>query len=253
MLNTQLFAFFGLFLAATPAIAGEIAMTELGESAETLSAGEVLLHPLFYASSYGITDELQLNMSILEYLGQPNAALEYNLTNSETLAISVNTSFSTDWAAEYTTVGSGATLTLKFDEDNLNFSLAKERMHLREAFSVEPYGSPAIPLSLSYDYRLDDTTILHFGVESDGFQIINKRGSVIFSAHWAHSIKKMRLRLGVDAVASGFPLNTLSPLVRVVATAITSNPDNPDGTSGGSWMPEWPIVPLPHIEMWFSF
>jgi len=248
-----MYAFFSLILASTPAMADEIVMTELGESAQTLSAGEVLLHPLFYASSYGITDELQLNVSILEYLGQPNVALEYNLTDNETLAISVNTFFSTDWATEYNTVGSGGTLTVKLDEDNLNFSVGKERMYLRKDFSVEIYGSPAIPLSLSYDHRLDDTTILHFGVESDGFQVINKRGPVIFSAHWARSIKKMRLRLGVDAIAGGLPLGTLSPLVRVIATEITSKPDNPDGTSGGSWMPEWPIVPLPHLEMWFSF
>jgi len=243
MSNVRMYAFFGLFLATTPATAGEIAMTELGESAQTLSAGELLLHPLFYASSYGITDDLQVNLSILEYLGQPNVALEYNLTDNETLAISVNTFFSTDWATEYNTVGSGGTLTIKLDEDNLNFSVGKERIHQRTDFDVEPYGSPVIPLAISYDHRLDEATVLHFGVESDGFQIANKRTPMILSAHWAHSINNVRLRLGVDAVAGVHPLSTLSPVMAATAAE----------TGAAGALPDWPVVPLPHLEMWFSF
>lgn len=212
--------------AGTPILAGELAGS-ISDSAYTIPAGQRRLQ-IFSPSSYGVSDDLELSVSLLGLLAGPNLTAELGLIDSSNSALSIKPSGAWYWNGGFS-AGADVLYTLGSPTENrLTFSGGASYNRLGEDGYINTQVRTGYDLVVREDRLLQLSAYLSpYNSNPD----VGLTGG--FGAGYTWAWQTYRLQLGVVSAST----NTLSTTLENNDVAIE--------------LPTY--VPLPYLLMWWTF
>jgi hypothetical protein len=224
-----------LWALADAVAAPKIDAAEFRNSAHTLNKGEILLHPLFMPSAYGLSDHMTLKASLLGSLlaGPQAVSLQVRTVDRPDLTVAFEPGLSATWDLSAVSIGVQGKVTRP---DRRNRWNATAGLYYTR-FDVEGVSGSALslPISFGYDLVQSPDTVWRFGAQADpaGAALGAPAGAVV-EGNWNHAFtERFRLSLGAAAyVGDGEDL------------AATYN-------QLGIRTPDWAVLPVPTVELWW--
>jgi len=187
-----------------PSVPTVVHLGEFRHSAHTLPAGTVALHPLFYPSTVGLTDRIDLKMPVLGLLDGPALGLEFAVVAAHERTASIEPWFTTHsdgssedfesgWALDSVQAGVRWMDTRSLGEHRLNVGAGLSHWAETERFSA--------PLEAGVDLRVSARVMAHIGMGTDvlGFVSGRKNGGMI--VEFSRGSDRFRVSAGVAAMA----------------------------------------------------
>ena len=215
-------------------------------TAHTLEKGEFAYHPLFHASAYGLSDNMDVKFPTLGLIGGPGIAVEYAFIQDDDMAVSVGAGGGGSW--DFASYSGGAVLryTKSMGDNRLNVGVGGDYSQITistldsegNEISSSSSSSFEVPIDLGYDLVTSEVTTLTFSTHIKTLALIEGEG-VLAIPHfgWAHGFgKKFRLALGVNLPIGGLSQEIVDSLAAVDID-----------------MPKSGVLPLPHFQMWWKF
>lgn len=215
----------------------EIHPGEFLHTAHTLPAGQFVFHPLFYPSTLGLSERVDITFPILGLLDGPSLSVGVNAWESERWLALVEPhvqSFSS-WDKQDERSGWNFDLVQAGARVRLSRTLNKHRLNAGTGMSYRSSSSlPVVPLELGVDLLVSSRAMVQFSTATNASGLVNGRsnGTVLASVHYGWS----RYRLSVGALGHhGDPEGVGSQLGSARFEAV----------EGVEWQP--------YLAMWWRF
>lgn len=213
-------------------VAGELGSGGFGQTGYTIPQGEFALHPLFYPSSYGLSDHFELQSSLLGLIGGPNLGAKLTLSRGDGHALAVAAGASYGWTGVY---GAGGSVIYTLGGETSNrLNLEAGADYVGGTVSVGgvdvTYDTLNVPIAASYDVVASPQTTWTFGAHTNVAGLATGYPSLTSYGLWNHGWEKFRLGLGLTLSVGRFTTG--------------------DATLD-SYLPDTVVLPLPYLAMWW--